>query len=417
MAKNIFLDKNQATPRLKRNSFDKSKLVNGTYRSGFIYPVDWEEVTFGDSIKLDLSAGLRTMPMVWPIQTPIIAKFYTFYVRFRNLQKNFMDFRFNNKSIVHPYIALSSDADFWKTGELGDHLGIPTTYASDHNLYTIPLISPHFEGEPSPRNYPIFYSKAFSSFEWDSDVFSVLSSSYTETSSVYFPCRLFGRVPPKFASASSIKLPSDFIVSDFSSGGYVRIMLVRTLIVEGLPFNKLICTVNVPPSLNEDGTVSLDLTSGTVSYNDGNSSMSGGLKSFLGTLIDSDNLSNADYSIILYDTLYNSVKVFNNTVYTHFQSNSVFVYDTGTGIVELKDVSNPFSGSNPVIPLSALIPRAYEQIYNYYFRDLINEPFLIDGEPQFNRFITTDEDGADYTDYKLKRRNWEADPFTSARPC
>ena len=83
------------------------------------------------------------------------------------------------------------------------------------------------------------------------------------------------------------------------------------------------------------------------------------------------------------------------------------------------DVVKPFGSdadSNHQVKISALPFRAYESIYNAYYRNTQNQDFYIDGVPQYNRYITTDEDGADSTDYHLFNRNWEQDFLTSCMP-
>ena len=60
--------------------------------------------------------------------------------------------------------------------------------------------------------------------------------------------------------------------------------------------------------------------------------------------------------------------------------------------------------------------RGYESIYNGFYRDTVNDPFILDGKPEYNKFITTDEDGADDTPYDFKYRDWEKDFLTTARP-
>lgn len=66
------------------------------------------------------------------------------------------------------------------------------------------------------------------------------------------------------------------------------------------------------------------------------------------------------------------------------------------------------------IHLSALPFRAYESIYNAYYRNPQNNPFILNGVPEYNRYITNNNGGADNTQYDLYFRNWEYDFLTSA---
>lgn len=67
--------------------------------------------------------------------------------------------------------------------------------------------------------------------------------------------------------------------------------------------------------------------------------------------------------------------------------------------------------------INALPFRAYESIYNAYYRNTQNQPFLDEnGEPVYNKYILNDGDGPDKFNYQLYQRNWELDPYTSALP-
>lgn len=81
--------------------------------------------------------------------------------------------------------------------------------------------------------------------------------------------------------------------------------------------------------------------------------------------------------------------------------------------------SNPFEYTKfdePAIRLNALPFRAYESVYNAYYRNTQNQPFVVDGETVYNQYNTTLEDGEDATPYRLFRRNYELDFLTSAMP-
>lgn len=66
------------------------------------------------------------------------------------------------------------------------------------------------------------------------------------------------------------------------------------------------------------------------------------------------------------------------------------------------------------IHLNALPFRAYEAIYNSYYRNPQNNPFILNGTPEYNRYVTNLDGGADTTQYDLYFRNWEYDFLTSA---
>lgn len=68
------------------------------------------------------------------------------------------------------------------------------------------------------------------------------------------------------------------------------------------------------------------------------------------------------------------------------------------------------------LKINALPFRHYEAIYNMFYRDWQNQPFVKDGVIQYNKYNTTTDDGADTTPYHLFERNWEKDWLTSCLP-
>lgn len=69
-------------------------------------------------------------------------------------------------------------------------------------------------------------------------------------------------------------------------------------------------------------------------------------------------------------------------------------------------------GSEP----SAYPFRAYEAIYNSFYRDTRNNPRLVNGKPVYNRWIHTNASGEDNSYYGLERSAWMPDAFTTAVP-
>lgn len=60
--------------------------------------------------------------------------------------------------------------------------------------------------------------------------------------------------------------------------------------------------------------------------------------------------------------------------------------------------------------------RAYESVYNAYYRDIRNNPFVVDGRPVYNKWLPNMKGGADKTLYQLHQCNWEKDFLTTAVP-
>lgn len=67
-------------------------------------------------------------------------------------------------------------------------------------------------------------------------------------------------------------------------------------------------------------------------------------------------------------------------------------------------------------PLSVLPFRMYQFIYNLYFRNSQVDPFIKNGQPTYNEYLTNDGDGADSTTpLEFNHCLWEKDIFTTAK--
>lgn len=137
MARNPFSKTNEFVAKPKRHTYDLSFQNNATFNFGTLYPVMCKEVMPGDSYRITPTFALRFMPMVFPVQTRMNANLHFFYVRTRNLWKDWPDFIAKAKDgLTPPYIeCLNTDSDkfdkMFSTGSLGDYLGLPSTNIGD----------------------------------------------------------------------------------------------------------------------------------------------------------------------------------------------------------------------------------------------------------------------------------------------
>lgn len=65
---------------------------------------------------------------------------------------------------------------------------------------------------------------------------------------------------------------------------------------------------------------------------------------------------------------------------------------------------------------SAYPYRAYEAIYNSFYRDTRNNPRLVNGVPVYNKWLPSRASGEDKINYGFHRSNWSPDAFTTAVP-
>lgn len=123
----IFRKDDNHVDKPKRNTFDLSSQNNLTTNFGRLTPVFCQEVLPGDSFKIEPTFGLRFMPQVFPVQTRQRASIKYYYCRNRNVWKDWMDFIGKTKDgLVSPYFKFDEDfAYFFRPSGLLDYFGVP----------------------------------------------------------------------------------------------------------------------------------------------------------------------------------------------------------------------------------------------------------------------------------------------------
>lgn len=447
---NIFTRSNNATPAPSRNTFDGSFTNNLTLKAGYLTPCFCKEVLPGDSFKIDATFGFNFQPMVFPVQTNMTARLHFFYVRNRPLWKGWQDFitKTDNPEgdSIPPYIHLiAGNRDIVETGKIGDYLGIPSVYYNTGSqqvplrLQTSSLIKYDYSTFDSQlmRKYGTTYQslldpektasylRSYSGNLFSPEVFSngaVLSTSYypvmmgwTSSGATYLQLLL-----PLITRAFTMLNYGEITEHSPVGSSSQLLVLVRentsqTIVaLERLIFNSGVTTP----------TVALD---GSVSFADTASGYS--LSPFVNV---ADKTVNNTFVLNGLDS---------SKTYTVMVVPS-FTYDSGTAIdypdsfdSSIQNMGNqnidasfglpnserplselPFSsiGNPDGIRISALPFRAYEAIYNSFYRDDRNNPRIVNGEPVYNDWLTTDAGGADMTHYHLFKSNWEQDVFTTS---
>lgn len=384
----VFSKSNAPSASVKRNSFDLSFQNNLTMNFGTLYPCMCKEVLPGDTFDMDMAFGLRFMPMPFPIQTKIRCDAHFFYVRTRNLWENFPDFigGHDDKGSI-PSIGPAQKKQL-TTGSLGDYLGIPTTL-----VYPDETSSPALDLKPSlvqaasnlwcynPTQNPTEFQ-----FTQITTVLPSPSTKITNTNKCYFTgffqlansngsgnlsvqkgmiVRFY--VPPFSSSANSSKFVAFILNSTFNN-------------IRG--FSGAYCTYK------EDECYFEFTYNGTTPFT---------LKDIRLLVCPINTFSTNSSDIYDLQTLNPSF----NLLYGSVLSNGV----VDANVTDFNSIS-----------ISALPFRAYESIYNSFYRDQRNNPYLIDGVECPNEYIPTKAGGEDPNVYSLRKRNWEQDFLTSALP-
>ena len=395
MAQNIFDATFDANNRIDVNSFDWSHVNNLTTNFGRITPVFCELVPAKGSLRINPELGLELMPMVFPVQTRMFARLNFFKVTLRSMWEDYSDFISNFRDdLEEPYINCS-EVTFQKmftTGSLGDYLGIPTrkSYLASSEKVT------------STINYcssPDKITLVNSSYSWD-NIISILgfnktlsqipgvscSSAYDESSTV-----LISTNPVKVQRYRNANLTFT-LINDIN-----RDYISRGLLIGITPGNTVVHTweFNIPVN-NKDAQINMALP--------------------LGDLVNVFDNMGPDQDGVQFYMLFRSADMpsSNGLAVSRFT-----IYDTPQDS-EITFQDFPFkslnSGSSSFPRLLAYRFRAYESVYNAYYRDIRNNPFVVDGRPVYNKWLPTMKGGPDYTPYELHQCNWERDFLTTAVP-
>lgn len=398
MAQNVFDATFDANNRIDVNSFDWSHVNNLTTNFGRITPVFCELVPAKGSLRINPEFGLELMPMVFPVQTRMFARLNFFKVTLRSMWEDYSDFISNFRDDLEEPFILPDKYRFAKmlrTNTLGDYLGIPTQRTTFSTYATSSVVRCTPSGGSNDKGF-YFVS---SSLSWD-DIFtqwsgtigsiktiSCANSSSDTRSTVFLPCSEALSIG-NYASAS-LKLK-------MSTTTKFNQMPCRILV-----FNNVLKTrfyVDSTFVISQDGkTALLNAPLGNISEKLGSSGNTSATACSVAILIPSSSL---------------------NSPATTVTTQSIDVY-LDSELSEVSYDNYPFqtaTNSTNHPRLLAYRFRAYEAVYNAYYRDIRNNPFIVNGRPVYNKWLPTMKGGADTTPYELHQCNWERDFLTTAVP-
>lgn len=397
MAQNVFDATFDANNRIDVNSFDWSHVNNLTTDFGRITPVFCELVPAKGSLRINPEFGLELMPMVFPVQTRMFARLNFFKVTLRSMWEDYSDFISNFRDdLEEPYIKPSS-VSFLKmctTGSLGDYLGLPTKTA-----YSSPFASVNLN-----RCSNNSYSLAASII---SD--SVVSSLAAAESFVRGSTCVASGVPAKspalvgLYSATSLleNNPKGLTISftipalGLSYTGnkpVLRVMAVVASSSSNSAIGYAYKDIDVVAGSPVPGTLDIEFSAPVPS------------SSYVYFAVSALEAPSSTQSITFGSKDYLPASVLIRAIR---ESNQEVSYD-----------NYPFAtATNASAPrLLAYRFRAYESVYNAYYRDIRNNPFIVNGRPVYNKWLPNMKGGADTTSYELHQCNWERDFLTTAVP-
>ena len=435
---NIFRKKDQYIDRVNRSTFDLSFVNNLTMKFGAITPVCLLPASFGDSFQINARFNLQLLPTVFPIQTQLYVRLHFVYVRTRTLWEDWMSFFGGDETVTPPWIDPTAEdtpqghrqfniSDDLQTGTLADYLGVPTTITGTYggsvfaarsvDLFNfgdkVPALKSSLVGSPIVSNLSynslstILSSTNIFSKIFITDFANTGSYGYTAPRCMCIPYTVKYETPTQNVT---ISIPlSRFsllrqMISDYDSDPIIGFTIYKSdegSKVWSAQFNLV------------------DIKNNTLSFNVDLGSSVSTFK--LCMIIEFRNeVYRKDYMYSLYEP--GSVTTIRAGLTQEFisqlYSSPISVVYRSNEWTKPQKENCPFytSGSNtlPAIPLSALPFRAYESYYNAFGRDIRNNPFIVDGKPEYNKYVPSIKGGRDTYKYQLHYANWEPDAYTTA---
>lgn len=482
----VFARTNEVNNHPKRNTFPLSFQNNLSGKFGVLYPCLVQDVIPGFTFKTKPTFALEFMPTAFPVQTRMRARMHFFYVRNRNLWKDFADFYGKTKEgLIPPYLLFQQGTSFnsmAKTGSLGDYLGLPTTFAGSYGdagyRYTAQRGVTYFESLKSISSYNssalfngVLEDNILPEFEVRdmllSNDLAFISYGYTTSASLKSMTTnaLHFRYQKVYDSADFTMGTVPSLLSAFSAKNKQAAICLQIsgIINAGTVREKRVRFYGFPTSANSGGT-----NFNWMSYSDavlGNilSSMSADVKGIQQGTIIMDCIFKTDFASlcngITYDEGLNTFKLtrldcgylcskelFQSTFDTfQYDGEGTGLFLNLRGIPETSPLADGVQWSPIIAPtsiistqnvsgvrdinfdecpwtkqgfhginISALPFRAYESIYNAFYRDQRNNPYMIDGQPEYNKWIPSQDGGIDRNVYSLHYANWEQDFLTTA---
>lgn len=406
-----------------RWNHDLSHKIYGSFKAGRLYPVLTHLVKPTDSIELDIAALLQFMPTPTPLQSNVRVIFHAFYQRLKNIHEDFPNFIEMLEDHDVPYIRPHVDEFF--AGSIHDYLDVPCNVvvngrrslllrsqvgvSSDQTIvmYNNNFINPHYYIDGLTVTSSLQSGCGFGVFF---DPIRVLPSSgssvFGDDDSVIFS---FDKYPFNFHYVDSsdllmfpeVRLGFQFADSlqGFSSGEFPHFIRSGAFSPsrDDSPYDVYFRRSELIDALREAGYKEGQYIRFCVGF-------FSGVNVFLSPVVISSAGSPVRFDRIVKSVVPCSLDFYVYGSYSYADFPELCPYQT----VEYPD--------RP-IRLNAYRYRVYESNYNAFYRNIHgNQPFVINGVTQYNKYNTTKVSGLDETRYDFFNRNWELDAYTSCLP-
>ena len=448
---NVFTKQTDVVNKPRRNVFDLSHANNLTLKFGALTPCFCEEVIPGDSFQIETRMALKLMPMVFPVQTDMRAYVHFFYVRNRNLWKDWQNFigmlpqgytEEQMQKYLLPYLQFdNSGIGVPRTGSLSDYLGLPSTivgrYGAEEELTYMQNFSSYIFKNEENHNYMQLPKAKISSTSFDNLMEGGIGQLIGDPIDFYVDSNLFNDFNPTptdnyifnhstgvlWTISNPIDVGSNDFVTELVNGVECVHLYFKTFTNSGDTGGAdfLFCGIDennnivwsTPKSINGvSGQQTIDFTLNRSLW----------LQTHRIVVMSKQmNGMPGDVNAVPFTYQPDGSIKFDNTVAwgNSFYLNVVQLNLSGDNYcVDIDETTNPYytQANGKGLKISALPYRAYESVYNAFYRDPRNNPYILKGSPEYNKWCPSVEGGKDQNNYVLHYRNWEADFLTTALP-
>ena len=417
---NIFRKKDAYIDRVNRSTFDLSFVNNLTMKFGAITPVCLLPASFGDSFQINARFNLQLLPTVFPIQTQLYVRLHFVYVRTRTLWEDWMSFFGGDETVTPPWIDPTAEDsaqghrqfnidDDLQTGTLADYLGVPTTITGIYGK--------------EERFEPTFCSES----PFTGNIMSVVSSTGLKDKQAaydYFKSRVGKAVTSVLTCTYSSSQNNENVVFGYrvgalpaSSDGKRGVVYVRGLgpVLAGMTrwVDPLVLCCSQEGILLKVVNCGLLQDRQSIYFDLDRSGVDSAVKIIY---LAFPPIAQSDYGKAVYlqsasGTVSTRITMASTPIgYASFHSQE-WTKPEGSNCPFFNPAGH---GALPAVPLSALPFRAYEAYYNAFGRDIRNNPFIVDGKPEYNKYVPSTKGGNDTYKYQLHYANWEPDAYTTA---
>lgn len=416
---NIFRKKDAYIDRVNRSTFDLSFVNNLTMKFGAITPVCLLPASFGDSFQINARFNLQLLPTVFPIQTQLYVRLHFVYVRTRTLWEDWMSFFGGDETVTPPWLDPTAEntsqghsqfnvLDDLQTGTLADYLGVPTTITGVFGVEE--RLEPTFCSE-APFTGNVMSVHPSTSFSDKASVVSYIDTIKGKSVTTYFSCTYS-------SSENNSKVVFAYRVGILpaSSDGKKGTVYVRSLgpILKGMTSWKtpiaIGCDIHGNILKSFECILSQDRTYVYFDVDRSSSDSSVRIIYLAFSPIDQSDYGQA----VFLQTAPGTVSSRITMAFTPVVSASFTSHEWSKPEAANCPFYTASSTDLPAIPLSALPFRAYEAYYNAFGRDIRNNPFIVNGVPEYNKYVPSLKGGRDIYKYQLHYANWESDAYTTA---